>query len=115
MKIGYSDSDVGLIEKLLRNDLVSEFHIDTELKKFHTGVYSELLTVRKSMSHKIYYSAYDPFFMPETSPKDVGFYKAALAWKKKVNEEVGKANDCMEHVFEMNGKLSEKLLKYLDS
>ncbi len=53
--------------------------------------------------------------MPETSPKDVGFYKAALAWKKKVNEEVGKANDCMEHVFEMNGKLSEKLLKYLDS
>ena len=115
MKLGYSDSDLGLKEKLLRHEQIKRFHLDTELKKFSSGEFSDLCKARKSMSHAIYYEKYNPYFMPEENPKDVGFYKAALAWRKKISKEVNRVNNCMEDVFEMNKQISKKLLKYLSN
>lgn len=115
MKLGYSGTDMGLIEKLLEHGSIRKFHLDTELKKFSREEFLELLKTRKSMSHQVYYETYDPYFMPDTSPKDVGFYKAALTWRRKIKKEVSKINNCMEQIFEINERLSEKLLAYLNT
>lgn len=114
MRLGYSDSDLGLVKKLLNHEIVKRYHLDTELKKFSLGEFSELSKTRKSMSHRIYYERYNPLFMPEENPKDVGYYKAALAWKRKVIKEVNGINNCMENIFEINKRVSEKLLNFLN-
>jgi len=114
MNIGYSDTDDGLLNKLINNDQIKKHHIDTELKNFFVNEMSELLRTRKLMTHKIYYDHYNPYFMPDISPKDVGYYKAALAWRRRIKHEVKKINDSMEYIFEMNTQISEKLLTYLN-
>ncbi len=114
MKVGYSESDDGLLDKLMANDLVKQFHVDTELKRFKVDEVAELLNTRKSMSHRVYYDSYNPHFMPDINPEDVGYYKASLAWKTKIKKEVSKIDDCMEKMFDINTNLSEKLLKFLN-
>jgi len=113
MKIGYSEGDEGLLKKLVNNTQVQKYHIDTELKKFLINEISELLKTRKLMTHNVYYDHYNPYFMPDISPKDVGYYKAALAWRRRITQEVKKINDSMELIFEINEQISEKLLSYL--
>jgi len=114
MRIGYSESDEGLLNKLIANDLVKQLHIDTELKRFQVDEVAELLNTRKSMSHRLYYDTYNLHFMPDINPEDVGYYKTSLVWRTKIKKDVSKIDDCMEKMFDINTNLSEKLLKFLN-
>lgn len=114
MKIGYSETDDGLLNKLINNSLIQKYHLDTELKKFQSGDFSELLNTRKLMTHKVYYDHYDPYFMPDIKLEDVGYYKTALAWRRKILQEVKKINNSMEYIFEINTNIVKKLLTYLN-
>lgn len=114
MRIGYDESDTDLLNKLLRHEVIKKYHIDTELKKFKNKELQTVLNTRKNMSHKIYYDGHNPLFMPSESPRDIGLYKATLLWKNKLRVEVKKIDGCMEKVFEINERVSEKLIKFLD-
>jgi len=97
--------------------VIKKYLFETELKKFDNEELKECLGIRIALSHRIYYVSgkYNPYFMPEENPQDIGFYKASLSWRRKMKLEIDKINNCMEEIFEINNKTTDKLKKYLDS
>ena len=117
MNIGFEERDFGLIFRLIKNPISKEFHMDTELKKFEQEPIKKMLNLRKQMSHRSYYAAdcHNPLFTPKgIDPKKVGYKKASLLWKKNISNECKSVNETVLKVLDINEKVSEKMIKFLD-
>lgn len=116
LKLGHSEAETGLYNLLIANDTIKKYHFDTELKKFGGEPIKELLSVRKAMSHRVYYEpkTYNPLFMPDESPKEIGYFKAANKWRNRMTVDVRRIDNSMEKIFEINKKVTEKLIVFLN-
>lgn len=117
LSVGFDENDFGIFSRLLKNAIIKDDRIDTELKKFTKVPLKDLLERRKSMSHKRYFHAesYNPLFTPkEVSPKDVGYKKAAKLWTKNIISECNRSDLSVKRILEINKKIAEKTLTILN-
>lgn len=116
LSVGFDENESGLFSKLLKNAIIKDDHMDTELKKFTKFPLKDLLERRKLMSHKRYFhtESYNPLFVPEVSPKDVGYKKAARLWTKNIVSEYSRSDLSVKRILEINKKIAEKTLAILN-
>jgi len=111
----YEEGEMNLIRRFVKLKEARKFHIDTEVSRFYQNPIKDVLEKRKIMSHRAYYKSghYNPFFMPDVSPKEIGLRKATVAWRRKIAEEASKMDECLAEVFVINTNVTKKLKKYL--
>jgi hypothetical protein len=114
-KLGYSEKEMNLLNKIIKHKEIIDANLHTELNKFKRGVLSELISKRKNFSHIRYYSRDDylPLLMPKNSPKDIGFKKASDEWKKNIISEADKINKITVDILKLNKRTVEKIIKAL--
>jgi len=114
--LGFDENDQRIFGHLLKNTIVKEVYIDTELKKFTRSPPKDILERRKLMSHKQYYhsESYNPHFVPkEISPRVVGYKKAARLWAKNIQMECSKSDRTVRWALGINEKVAKKTVQFL--
>lgn len=116
LRLGYDNGDTDLQNRLQKNRIIKEHHLSTELKKFGSPPLSTFLAKRKLISHKVYYGHedYSPHLLPKANPSVVGIKKASTEWHNKIKSEIGNADKCFLKIVEINSKITEKVIKFLD-
>ncbi len=114
LDIGFDEGENALAKRISKNKIAKNTHVDTELKKFSEQPFSKLLEKRTLMTHRAYYSNYNPHFYPEgVSPAKDGLRKAKNEWKRKIIKEVETIDKAFIKITEINTHLTEKVFNYL--
>lgn len=116
LELGYSDKEMGLVEKIKKNGIAKKSRLDTEFKKFYQNESLKwALAKRKSMAHNIYYGQdYHPLMMPRTITPSRQISKKILLkeWKENIIKDTQSAEKFLSLAKTLNDSVMKKINIY---
>ncbi len=116
LQLGFSEKEMGLVQKIEKNGIAKKSSIDTELKKLGKNeCFKWAFERRKIMAHRIYYknNDYHPLMMPSLTEEDPK--KFLKKWKGAIVSEAELSKKFVHQVIKLNDSVMEKINKYKEN